>query len=215
MIERQHWYVYQFPNPALVAGAQLFNKVIQLDTDAPFRATGVAVYVFNSAGAALGPAGNIGITLRFTTADKVWIQKNLVSGQLLNPFDNQAVNGAAGQTAPFYSYFAPLTPNIIYPNGSAIVIDIAELAGVTDALVLVVFTGTKLFGDGSIWAPQRDPNKPARPYIGYSTQFNAALLPILNLIFTVNPDADFAWQCGSQTSQGASTQATGELPGPG
>jgi hypothetical protein len=215
MIERQHWYVLQYQNAALVAGLTLNNKEIQLDSDAPFRATGVAVYCFSESGAALGPTGNVGMQLRFTLPDRTWVQKNLISAQQLNPLDIQAVNGAAGQTAPYYAYFSPFGQNILYPASSSIVIDIGELAGITDALVLVVFTGTKIFGDGAIWAPVHDLAKPSRPYIGYSTQFNAALLPILNLIFNVGPDADFAWQCSAQTSQAASTQATGELPGPG
>lgn len=203
MIERQQWYVYTFPNPGLVAGASQLNEVIQLDTDAPFRATGVAVYCFAADGTPLGASGNVGVTIRFTTADKVWIQKNLISAQQLNPFDNQAVNGAGGQTAPYYAYFSPLTPNLIYPNGSAIVIDFAEQPGITNLLMLVVFTGTKLYGDASIWAPQRDPKKPARPYIGYSLQFHTPDLPIQNLPLLINPDADFVWQCGSQTDQPA------------
>lgn len=215
MIERQQYYVLQYNNPGLTAGLPLNNKEIRLDSDAPFRATGVAVYCFSNSGVPLGPTGNVGMMLRFTLPDRTWVQKNLISAQQLNPPDIQAVNGAAGQTAPFYAYFSPFGQNILYPASSSIVIDIAELAGITDVLVLVVFTGTKIYGDGAIWAPVHDLTKPSRPYIGYSTQFDAALLPIQNLIFSVNPDADFAWQCGAQTSQGVSTQATGELPGPG
>lgn len=214
MIERQQFYVLRYSNPGLVAGLVQNNKEIQLDSDAPFRATGVAVYVLGSDGTALGPTGNVGMTLRFTLPDRTWVQKNLISAQQLNPLDIQAINGAGGQTAPYYTYFSPFGSNILYPASTSIVIDMAELTGVTDALVLVVFTGTKIFGDGSIWAPVHDLKKPSRPYM-YSTQFNAALLPINNLIFSVAPDADFAWQCGAQTSQAASTQATGELPGPG
>ncbi len=201
MIERPQWYAFSFKNPALVAGAQQFGPEIQLDTDAPFRCTGVAVYCFSSLGAPLGAAGNIGVTLRFTLPDRTFIQKNLISAQQLNPLDIQAVNGAGGQTAPYYGYFSPLGTNILYPSGSSIVIDIAALEGITDALVMVVFVGTKLYGDGSIWAPARNPAKPARPYIGYSVQFNPALLPIFNLPLVINPDADFCWQFGSQTDQ--------------
>jgi hypothetical protein len=203
MIERPQWYSFSYVNTALAAGAQRLYQELTLDTDAPFRMTGVAVYVFNSAGVPLGPAGNVGVTLRFTMPDLSWIQKHLDSAQLVNTYDAQAVNGAGGLTAPYYAYFSPLGKNLFYQTGSRIVIDFAELAGITDAVVMIVFLGTKLYGDGSVWWPIHDPTKPARPYIGYSVQFDPTKLPLYNIPLSINPDADFAWQCGAQTSQPA------------
>lgn len=52
-----------------------------------------------------------------------------------------------------------------------------------------------------MWWPLRDPSKPARPYFGYSLQFDASTLPIYNVPLNIAPDADFAWQYGAQTSQ--------------
>lgn len=217
MIERPQWYAFRYRQPSrgLIAGQSALYQEITTDTDAPFRMTGVAVYVFVEERDTQGSAGNVGVTLRWTMPDGTWVQKHIDSAQLINPFDNQAVNGAGGMTAPYYSYFAPLGKNIFYPTASSIVIDFAELAGITDALVMVVFLGTKLYGEGSAWWPLRDPTKPARPYIGYSTQFDASKLPILNLIFSIAPDADFAWEASAQTSQGGGTQAHGDTLGPG
>jgi hypothetical protein len=191
VIERPHWYVAPFV--AAQTGIE-----IPLDTDAEFRATGVAVYCFSSTKVPLGSAGNVGVTLRFADAQGVFIQKRLSVAQQVNPFDNQAVNGAGGLPAPFYSYFSPFGTNLVYPPGGSILIDYAPI--VTAALVLVVFIGTKMYADGSVWAPLRDPKKPARPFIGYSLQFTSASLPILNLPLLIEPDADFVWQCGSQTA---------------
>lgn len=205
MIERPQWNVFRFTNASLVAGAGIINSEITLDTDAPFRMTGVAVYVFSSTGAPLGAAPNIGLTIQFTMPDLTWVQKRLLSAQLANPFDNQAVNGAAAQTAPYYGYFSPLKKNIFYPNGSAITITVQELPGVADALVMVVFLGTKLYGEGGVWWPVRDPSKPARPYVGYSVQFDTTRLPLYNIPLVIAQDADFCWQFGAQTSNPGNT----------
>ena len=205
MIERPQWNVFRFTNPGLVAGSSVLNTEITLDTDAPFRMTGVAVYVFSSTGTPLGAASNIGMTLQFTMPDFTWVQKRITSAQLLNPFDNQAVNGAGSQTAPYYSYFSALKKNIFYPNGASIQLSIAELPNVANALVMVVFTGTKLYGEGGVWWPVRDPSKPARPYIGYSVQFDSTKLPLYNIPLFISQDADFCWQFGAQTSNPGNT----------
>lgn len=214
MIERPQWYVFRFTNSSLATGASSLGQEVTLDTDAPFRLTGIAVYVFSSGGVPIGAAGNVGLTLRFTMPDHTWVQKHLDSCQMLNPFDNQAVNGAGGRLAPYYSYFSPLKKNIFYPNASSIILDFAELPGIGDALVLVVFMGTKLYGEGSVWWPVRDPSKPARPFIGYTVQIVSTTIPLLNVPFAVNPDADFCWQHGSQTDQPTTTQAHALLLGP-
>jgi len=201
MIERPQWNVYEFSNTGALAGYGQTAVEIALDTDAPFRCFGIAIYIFNSGDAPIGAQGNINFTLRYTKADRYYLQRHLVSAQQLNPYDAQAVNGAGGQTAPFYSYFSPVVPNLFFPASGSIMIDFAEPAGITLGAALIVFCGTKLYGDGSIWSPTRNPAKPSRPFIGYSVQFNAANLPIYNQILQILPDADFAWQDGAQTDQ--------------
>lgn len=199
LTERCQWYVKRFPNAGLVAGQQNINHELKTDTDAPFRMTGLAVYVFNADSFPVGAAGNVGITMRFTRPDRTWIQKHMVSAQALNPFDGGAANGAAAQSPPFYSYFSPLKTNIFYPAGSAIVIDLGQLAGVTDALVLVVFCGTKLFPSGSAWAPSYQAKSRKRPFFGYNLQVLGSQLPIKNLPLNIQPDAGFVWQHGQQS----------------
>ena len=201
MIERPHWYVKRFPNPGLVAGQQNLGPELRTDTDGPFRMTGVAVYVFDAHSAPLGAAGNVGQTIRFTRPDGNWIQKHILSAQAVNPYDSGAVNGAGAppESPPFYSYFSALGTNIFYPAGSAIQIDLVALAGVTDALVLVVFCGTKLLPAGSCWSPQYSADARTRPFFGYSVQILGSNLPTQNVPLQVEPDAGFVWQYSAQT----------------
>lgn len=197
-IERPQWYVSRFSNAGLAPGYTLLGKEVQTDTDAPFRMTGVAIYVFAADGTALGAAGNSGLTFRFTRPDGTWVQKHLIPGQTINPYDSGAVNGAGGQPAPFYSYFSPLGTNIFYPAGSSIQMDLTVLPAVTDALVVIVFLGTKMYRPGAAWAPQVDlTGRLTRPYFGYSIQ---PVIPSSSVPFNVNPDADFIWQYGAQTT---------------
>lgn len=199
LTERPQWYVKRFPNAGLVAGQQNINHELQLDSDAPFRMTGVAVYVFNEAGLPVGAAGNVHVTIRFTRPDRDWVQKHLISAQQLNVYDAGAVAGAGGQRPAFFAYFSPLGANVFYPAGTPIVIDLAQLAGVTDALVLVVFCGTKLFPAGQVWSPTYSPKSRKRPYFGYNLQVLGSQLPALNVPLNIRPDAGFVWQHGQQT----------------
>ena len=199
LIERPQWYVKRFPNAGLVTAQQNLNHELQLDSDAPFRMTGVAVYVFNEAGLPVGAAGNVHVTIRFTRPDRDWIQKHLISAQQLNVYDAGAVAGAGLENPAFFAYFSPLGTNIFYPSGSAIVIDLAQIAGATDALVLVVFCGTKLFPAGQTWAPTYSAKSRKRPYIGYNLQVLGSELPALNVPLNIRPDAGFVWQYGQQT----------------
>ena len=199
MVERPQWNVKRLQNPTLVAGFQSLGSELQLETDAPFRMVGVAIYLFDADNKPIGAAGGVKTTIRFTRPDGSWIQKHLISGQTLNPYDAGAPNGAAGQRPAFYIYFAALGTNILYPAGSSIQIDLQVLAGDVLAQALVVFIGTKIFPAGAVWSPTYPPKYAARPYFGYNLQILGSALPVVNVPFQAAPDADFAWQHGQQT----------------
>lgn len=216
VLERPQWWVKSFVNSAAVAGFQLLGSEQQITTDAPFRMVGLAVFLFAEDGSALGAAGNVNATLRFTRPDGSWVQKHITSAELLNPYDAGAILGAGGLTPPYYGYFSPLGTNILFPAGAAIQIDFAVAAGVTYSKALIVFIGTKLFNAGLVWAPSYPPKYNARPYFGYDLQIDLTTLPLRDVPFPVparaalsgaalNADADFVWQSGTQTDQ----------PGPG
>ena len=199
MTERPQWNVKRLQNATLVAGYQSLGSELQLETDAPFRMVGVAVYLFDADNKPIGAAGNVKTTIRFTRPDGSWIQKHIISAQGLNPYDAGAPNGAVGNRPAFYAYFAPLGTNVLYPAGSSIQIDLQVVAGDVLAQALVVFIGTKIFPAGVTWAPTYPPKYAARPYFGYNIQILGADLPVVNVPFQVAPDADFAWEHGQQT----------------
>lgn len=209
LIERPQWYVQQFPNPSLVAGSSLLGVGLRTDSDAPFRLCGIAVYTLSSAGVPLAGAGNVAQQIRFTRPDGTWFQRDILSAQQINPFDQGAVNGAGGAASPFFQYFSPLHPNILYPANSVIQIDQQALAANEDALVIVVFVGTKMFQPGAIWWPTYPASFSARPFSlpGFSVQIPLAQIPVRDFkvpqssqnYANPNSDADFVWQMGSQS----------------
>jgi len=206
MVERQHWYSLTVNNVGANPGYTQFNTQLRLDTDAPFRATGFAVYAFNN-GTALGPLGNIGLSVRYTNPDGGFVQRNLTSAEALNVYDAQAVAGANAQSPPVFAYFSPLGQNLLYPAGSQIVVDLQLNAAVVFNKILIIFTGTKIFGDGAVWAPTYPATNTQRPFVGYSIQVAGSQMPIQNVpmppVSAVNRDADFVWGFGSHTDSGA------------
>jgi hypothetical protein len=201
VIERLQLYVARFQNyPALLAGYELNNFALQTDSDAPFRAHSLGVYVFDDNCAAQGPAGNVLTQMRYTRPDGSWVQRHLISSQALNPFDAQASAGAGGLTPPYYSYFSALHPNLLYPAQSTITFDFGDTAtNLITSIVYVVFMGTKLYKDGAVWAPTYPKSYKGLPYNGYSVQLPINSIPVYNYPLTVRPDADFVWRAGSQT----------------
>ena len=199
--ERAQWYVGSVPNAGLVTGLTQNGLTIQTDSDAPFRLTAIAVYVFSNTGAAQGAAGNIQVTIRFYKPDGTQaVQQHHLSAQALNPYDAGAVNGAGGLTAPYFSLPTPVQPNIIYPAGSRITFDYKALTGLNPELVTVVFIGTKLGAPGQWWNGSYPAKFKTRPFFGYTLQISTATLPALNQQLAIERDADFVLQTGVQTN---------------
>lgn len=199
--ERAQWYVGRVPNAALTTGLVQTGLTIKTDSDAPFRLTAIALYVFSNTGAAQGAAGNVGVTLRFYRPDGTsGLQKHVLSGQAVNPYDAAAVNGAGGLTAPYFSLPTPVQPNILYPAGSMITFDYAALTGVAPELVMVVFIGTKVFAPGAAWTATYPDRYKTRPFFGYALQIPTANLPALNQQLLIQHDADFIMQTAVQTN---------------
>jgi hypothetical protein len=190
MIERMHFHTV--PDFISLASPQLGYSV-PVDTDAPFRLYGVAVFP-------IGGAANAGaLQMRFTRPDGSWMQRHLSPVNVLAP----AFGGATGTAAPAPNYFlsSPVYPNLIYPPASVITIDISAIAGGRDAPLnaVVVFIGTKLYQDGAanVYNPPRPVGAPIVPFLGYEVIVPAAQLalgPVLNVPFDVQPDAAFLWQ---------------------
>ena len=203
MIERLQYYVTKFLNPNLVEGYTQNSLALQTDSDAPFRLYGIAFYVFSSTGAIQAAQGNLNVLVKFTRPNgTAYYQRHVIPAQAIQPYDAQSPAGAGGLAAPYYSYFAPISPNQLYPPQTTVTFDFSDSPTVATSTVLAVLVGTKIFQDGAVWAPTYPAKYTALPF-KYAKQIPVGLLPILNQPFTVNPDADFVWQFCAQTDNGA------------
>ena len=202
MIERPQWYVAKFLNPNLINGYSQFSLALQTDSDAPFRLFGIAFYVNDSAGNPLAASGNIYVNVEFTRPDgTTFYQRHQISAQSIQPFDQQAPDGNGGP-GPYYSYFAPISPNQLYPPLTTVTFDFSNVPLAATSTVLAVLCGTKIFQDGAVWSPSYPAKYTALPF-DYSVQIQVGnSLPILNIPLTINPDADFVFQKGAQTDFG-------------
>jgi hypothetical protein len=206
LIERPQWYVAKFLNPSAITGFSQFSLALQTDSDAPFRMFGIAFYVFDSSGTPQGAAGNVEVGVEFTRPDgTTFYQRHIIPAQAIQPFDSQSPLGAGGQTAPYYSYFSPLSPNQLYPPQTTITYDFQNIPLFATTRVYAVAVGTKIFRDGTVWAPKYPAKYQGLPFDGYAVQIPLGTLPVLNQPLTINPDADFVWQKGSQTDQPAAS----------
>lgn len=203
LVERPQWYVAKFSNPSLIDGFSSFSLALQTDSDAPFRMFGIAFYVFDAAGNPQGAAGNIDVLVEYTRPDgTTFYQRHQIPAQALQPFDGQAVTGAGGETAPYYSYFSRLSPNQLYPPKTTVTFDFSNTPTTATSRVYAVLIGTKIYRPGMVWSPQYPAKYSALPF-DYAVQIPVTALPVLNYPFTVNPDADFVFQKGAQTDQPA------------
>lgn len=202
MIERPQFYVAKFLNPSAIDGFSAFSLAKQTDSDAPFRLFGIAFYVFDSAGNPQGAAGNIDVLVEFTRPDgTTFFQRHQIPAQAIQPFAGQATDGAGGETAPYYSYFSPVSSNQIYPPQTTVTFDFSNVPLTATTKVLAILCGTKIFEDGAVWAPKYPAKYSALPF-DYQVQIQIGNnLPVLNVPLTINPDADFVWQRGAQTDQ--------------
>jgi hypothetical protein len=189
MIERMHFHtvpdLLTLPSPQLGYG-------VPIDMDAPFRLYAIAVFAIE--GAAVLP----NLRMRFTRPDRSWMQRNMVPVTSLMPNFGSPMGGVP--PSPNFYLCSPIYPNLVYPPGSAIEIDISNVAGGAGALsAMVVFIGTKLYRDGAsnVYNPPRPAGAPQIPFLGYEVLVQAAGLatgPVLNVPFNVLPDAGFLWQ---------------------
>jgi hypothetical protein len=204
LIERPQWYQIKIVNPTLTDGYSIQNIALQTDSDAPFRAFGIAFYVFDSSSVAQAAAGNIDFTIKFARPDgTTFFSRVEIPGSAIQPFNSQAPDGAGGQTAPYYSYFAPLSPNVLFPPQTTVTFNFTNLANVATARVYAVLCGCKLFRRGTVWAPTYPAKYTARPFEGFVVQIPTNSLPVYQQPFPsapfLNADADFVWRSGAQT----------------
>ena len=173
MIERHQDYILTVPSVP-VSGVQ--QVPLQLDTDAAF-----ALRLIRSR--------NIGLSgWRFTTPSRAY-QSNALRTDWIVPVQS-------GQL-PFASRGSIAYNQMIYEPGSNILVDIGNNTGEPISNAQLLFRGSKLFRDGSLWAPTYPPKMSIRPAVYQVVVRNVGLSETrLNNQLTIKNDADFVWRAG-------------------
>lgn len=172
MIERHQDYMIRIPS---VPAGGITDFPLQLDTDAPFALR-------------LVKSRNIGLSgWRFQTP-----RRQYQSSQLRTDLYSVLNSGV------FPSRGVVIYPQIIYPIGSQIVVDIGNNTGSPILNAILLFRGSKLFQDGAIAAPTY-PSKLAGLPFTYETVVPGVPVsgsPIFDNQLQVIHDADFVYRCG-------------------
>ncbi len=206
-IERMQHYVFPITN-VNPAGTIQEGLNLRLDADAPFRLTGIAIWTNNTAGGFFDGQ----MALRFMRPDGRLNQKLFFPANTLAPGNSYAGSPSPSTANPNQALISPVRPNIIYPPESVITMDVQTLnPAVNNPSAIVIFCGTKLYKQGSIWAPTYPKKFTARPYLNSLLVPNVTISsgPVLNQPFLVERDADFVFQMGMYSDVNA---ASGGVP---
>ena len=192
LVERMQHFVF----PLSAANLNPVEGIaLKVDLDAPFLLRGIVVWNLNVAG---GKGIDGQLAIRFARPDGRLIQRQLTSSNLLAPGNQYNTSGLS----PNKALAAPIRPGVLYPAGSVIQMDVMGLnTGIASpAGVIVVFVGTNLYRQGTIWAPGYPAKWKALPYLDQLTVLSLmppGSFPSLNNAFTAQADSDFVWQAGA------------------
>jgi hypothetical protein len=182
MIER--FQAYQVRTGVIPDDGSVHVYEQRTQNDAPFRWTGLGVY-FPCGGAVL---------VRWARADGRYVQR-IYTGQVTGPYGGLVSAQAIG------GQWAPVFPNMILPISSTVEIQIVNISGQEIEDLRIVFTGTKLYAPGAVWAPEQPARYTWRPYTYSIPLILPAVSTLTDVIFRVRTDADFCWQ-SSQFNDG-------------
>ena len=172
MWERHH--DYQLTIPTVPVGG-LTDVPLQLDTDSPFALR-------------LVKSRNIGTSgWRFQTP-----RRQYQSSQLRTDLIQIAGIGT------FASRGVVIYPEMIYPIGASILVDVGNNTGAPITNARLLFRGSKLFRDGAISAPTYPPKLAGLPFVYETIVPNVPVTgpPLIDNQLQVIHDADFALRCG-------------------
>jgi hypothetical protein len=154
------------------------NVPLQLDTDAPF-----ALRLVKSRN--LGPSG-----FNYQNPRRMYTSTAFQTDLIQNVLDNQY----------FPSRGIVQYPQMIYPPGSSIVVDIANTTNANLTNVKILFRGSKFFDSRAVSLPTYPPRFGGLPFT-YQTvvanlQASGALSRSVDNQLQVRRDADFTFRCG-------------------
>ena len=172
MIERHQDYLLNVPS---VPAGGVIQVPLRMDTDAPFAAR-------------LVKSRNIGLNgWRFTTPRRAY-----QSNQLRTDWIVPAVHGQG----PYPSRGSLVYPELIYAPNSTIDVDMGNTTGEPIANMQLLFRGSKLFTDGTQWAPTYPEKMAILPYVYPVIVPIPAVGQVLNNILQIQNDADFVFRYG-------------------
>ena len=180
MIERHQDYILTFPSVP-VGGVQ--QVPLDLDTDAPFALRLVRsrnIEVFNN------PVYN---GWRFTNPRQAYQSNYLRTDQIVPVLPGGALQPSRG---------AVIYEEMVYAPGSVILVDIGNQTDSPLTNAQLLFRGSKLYKDGSLWVPTYPERMSPFPAIYQVVVPNVGLTStILDNVLQIKHDADFVFRCGA------------------
>lgn len=180
MIERHQDYILTVPSVP-VGGIQ--QVPLQLDTDAPF-----ALRLVRSRNI---EATNTSVIngWRFTNPRQAYQSSALRTEQIVPVIPGNALYPSRG---------AVIWEEMVYPPGAVILVDIGNQTGSPLTNAQLLFRGSKLYKDGSLWVPTYPERMSPFPAVYQVVVPNVGLTStILNNQLQVKHDADFVYRCGA------------------
>lgn len=176
MVERHQ--DYQLTIPTLPVGG-LTNVPLQLDTDAPF-----ALRLVRSRNLVVDGVPQL---WRFQTPRRQYQSSTFRTDYVFS----SSLGFLPGRGVTIY-------PQMIFPVGSSIVVDIQNTTGAPITNAKLLFRGSKLFRDGAIAAPTYPARIAPLPFIYQTIVQNVPLTgpPITDNQLRVKNDADFVFRYG-------------------
>lgn len=173
MIERHQDYILTVSSVP-TSGVQQVPLI--LDTDAPFALR-------------LVRSRNIGLSgWRYTTPSQAY-QSNALRTDWIVPV-------ASGENA-FCSRGSLNYNQLVYSPGATILVDIGNNTGAPITNAQLLFRGSKLYKEGSLWVPTYPPKMAVRPAVYQVIVPSVGVSStILNNQLTIKNDADFVWRAG-------------------
>jgi hypothetical protein len=209
LVQRHHDYVLG-PNQdgrlaAVTAGQLVEGLVLRLDMDAPFLLRSRAVRIQSDVEG--GQAAIESILLRWAGPDRDFQSQNLIRQSLVGPYLGQVGNPM------------PVSPQVVYPRGGQIMVDLLNDGASTLTNVCLYFRGSKLYSPGDVKSYGYPATFGGLPYAYPQGRYSdtdgltlvrdvAAIQGPLRQTFKVKGDADFVFRAGQAGNPFAASALT-------
>lgn len=166
---------YQITVPYVQTGGR--EVTLELDSDAMF-----SMRSFRTRGLGASPG------IRFQYFDKRWQSQHYRTDWVTPTIGGVAARPQRGGV--------PLYPELVYPTGSQVVIDIANETGEQIDNVSILFRGSKWFNDGALLSPTYPERMSVLPFIYPLTITVPPVCRLTDIPLNIQRDADFVVKYG-------------------